>query len=245
MKRFLSFLLAIVVMVSIAAFAEIPAIDTLTDEELAELAVAIEQEQQSRSATAEESAEVEVAQDIILQKGSKGDDVKKLQQRLIELNYLSGGADGDFGGKTEAALKVFQSACGLTADGVANAAVLEKLYAADAPKAKVYQALNFKEISRDPETYKGQDYKFSGKVLQVMEGSSLYGTTTTVLRIATRKNYDDVVYVTYERPNSDKRILEDDRVTVYGVCEGLHTYETIMGGSVTLPKFTAETISFD
>ena len=78
-----------------------------------------------------------------------------------------------------------------------------------------------------------------------MEGSDYGGTTSTAMRIATKGNYDDVVYVTYERPNSDKRILEDDRVTIYGECNGLYTYETIMGGSVTLPKFEAETVSFD
>ena len=32
---------------------------------------------------------------------------------------------------------------------------------------------------------------------------------------------------------------------LYGECSGLYTYETIMGGSVTLPKFEAETVSFD
>lgn len=241
MKRILVWILAAVLMLLSCAMADTPDLASLSEEDLAQLIEAAQAEQKSRAGEEEAPALTEET----MQKGSKGDNVKKLQQRLIELNYLAGGADGDFGGKTEAAVKMFQKDCGLDATGIVDEAMQEKLYADDAPKAKVYNKLNFSDISRDPNAYKGDYYKFSGKVVQVMEGSALYGTTSTVLRIATKGSYDNVVYVTYERPNEDKRILEDDRVTVYGVCEGLHTYETIMDGSVTLPKFTAETVSFD
>ncbi|MDO4864913.1 MAG: peptidoglycan-binding domain-containing protein [Clostridia bacterium] len=47
-----------------------------------------------------------------LQKGSKGEAVKRLQERLIELNYLTGSADGDFGNKTKEAVEKFQRAAG-------------------------------------------------------------------------------------------------------------------------------------
>ena len=248
MKKLVAVLMACLLILAQFALAEIPDISGLTDEELVELAQNIQTEQESRAQGDEaDTAEVgeETDTNITLQKGDKNEDVRALQTRLIELNYLAGGADGDFGGKTEAAVKMFQQACDLEATGIADPTTLEKLYAEDAPIAKVYNTLNFKEISRDPETYKGEYYSFSGKVLQVQEGSDLGGTTSTVMRIATKGNYDNVVYVTYERPNSDKRILEDDRVTVYAECEGLETYTTIMGGSVTLPKFKAETVSFD
>jgi putative chitinase len=57
----------------------------------------------------------------ILRRGSKGDDVKRMQAKL----GLS--ADGDFGPGTEAALRKWQSANGLTADGVAGPKTLSKL----------------------------------------------------------------------------------------------------------------------
>ncbi len=245
MKRVFAVVACLLILAQ-AALAEIPDISALTSEELVQLAqnIQAEQEQRAQNADSEATTLTEPAE-VTLKKGDKNEDVKKMQTRLIELNYLSSGADGDFGGKTEAAVKMFQQACGLEANGVAAPETLDALYAADAPKAKVYNKLNFKEISRDPEAYKGQYYSFTGKVLQVLEGSDYGGTTSTAMRIATKGNYDDVVYVTYERPNSDKRILEDDRVTIYGECNGLYTYETIMGGSVTLPKFEAETVSFD
>lgn len=56
-----------------------------------------------------------------LKRGSKGDEVKKMQAKL----GLT--ADGDFGPGTEAALKKWQTANGLTADGVAGPKTLAKL----------------------------------------------------------------------------------------------------------------------
>ena len=53
--------------------------------------------------------------------GAKGKDVKKLQEKLIELGYLpDGSADGAYGRKTYNAVKKFQYYNGLTADGIAG-----------------------------------------------------------------------------------------------------------------------------
>ncbi len=56
-----------------------------------------------------------------VRQGSKGNDAKLVQQRLIDLKYLSGKADGVFGAKSVAALKAFQEKNGLKDDGVAGA----------------------------------------------------------------------------------------------------------------------------
>jgi len=61
-----------------------------------------------------------------LRLGSKGDDVVKLQQALV----VAGATlkiDGDFGGKTDAAVRAFQGAHGLTVDGVVGAATWSAL----------------------------------------------------------------------------------------------------------------------
>ena len=67
-----------------------------------------------------------------LQNGSTGAEVKKMQQRLKELGYLKGSADGDFGDATEAAVRAFQAQNGLTVDGKAGPATLNKLYSSSA-----------------------------------------------------------------------------------------------------------------
>ena len=59
--------------------------------------------------------------------GMTGNDVYALQERLIELRYLSGVADGVFGAETQAALIAFQKNNGLTEDGNAGSSTLKKL----------------------------------------------------------------------------------------------------------------------
>ncbi len=67
-----------------------------------------------------------------LKKGSSGEKVEKLQERLSELGYYSGPIDGHFGDGTEEAFMLFQEVCGLYVDGIAGSDV-DYLYADDAP----------------------------------------------------------------------------------------------------------------
>lgn len=56
-----------------------------------------------------------------LQKGDKGNDVKALQEKLIELGYLAEGeADGKYGNQTYKAVRKFQAYNGLEQDGIAG-----------------------------------------------------------------------------------------------------------------------------
>ena len=64
-----------------------------------------------------------------LRKGDQGRDVETLQRALAQLGYLSGAQDGNFGTGTETAVKNFQEANGLSADGIAGKLTLEALYA--------------------------------------------------------------------------------------------------------------------
>ena len=70
-----------------------------------------------------------------LKKGSTGADVKKLQQALIDLGYLSDTADGTFGAKTQDAVTLFQAVNGLDADGLAGAKTLALLFSGTALSA--------------------------------------------------------------------------------------------------------------
>ena len=55
-----------------------------------------------------------------LYNGSRGEEVKALQQKLIDLGYLEGTADGIFGNKTEKAVRRFQWKNGMKTDGLAG-----------------------------------------------------------------------------------------------------------------------------
>lgn len=72
-----------------------------------------------------------------LARGDKGAAVRMLQRTLIDLGYLpSGSADGDFGGKTEAAVQAAQGRAGLSATGAADGGFLAALYAGQVPDAQ-------------------------------------------------------------------------------------------------------------
>lgn len=53
-----------------------------------------------------------------LKRGLKGDDVAELQEKLNKLGFNCGEVDGDFGKKTEAAVKALQTAANIEVDGI-------------------------------------------------------------------------------------------------------------------------------
>lgn len=70
-----------------------------------------------------------------LKKNFTGEDVKQLQQALIDLGYLNDVADGTFGTNTEEAVIRFQAVNGLSADGLAGVKTQELLYSGNALSA--------------------------------------------------------------------------------------------------------------
>ena len=53
-------------------------------------------------------------------RGSSGSEVRQIQEKLKRWGYYNGSVDGIYGSKTEVAVKKFQRANGLTADGIAG-----------------------------------------------------------------------------------------------------------------------------
>lgn len=99
--------------------------------------------------------------------------------------------------------------------------------------------VRYEEVARDPDSYKGKKVKITGKVLQVSEG---YRNSIT-LRVASAKDgYGDVWYVTYVRGDNEARILEDDIVVIYGECNGITTYKSVLGAKITIPAAKAKLI---
>jgi len=67
--------------------------------------------------------------------GDHGDAVKKVQKKLKNLGYYSGGIDGDYGNGTKTAVKDFQRRNGLSVTGSVNSKTLSKLNSSSAKKA--------------------------------------------------------------------------------------------------------------
>lgn len=113
------------------------------------------------------------------------------------------------------------------------------------------ESIDFKTLSRNPEKYKGKKYKITGKVIQTLESS---WSNTVELRInMTKETYEyiddvtwsDTIYATVEVPEESDRILEDDIITIWGECDGLYSYESVLGSKVSLPKIDVKYYSID
>lgn len=97
--------------------------------------------------------------------------------------------------------------------------------------------ISYDNLARTPDDYMGERIAMAGRVIQVIEENS--GTT---LRVATDGSYGDVVLAYFRKGLVSSRILEDDKITFYGVSQGLHTYESTIGGMITVPLIYIEQI---
>lgn len=67
------------------------------------------------------------AVEAVSRRGSSGEEVRRIQERLRAWGYLSGEADGVYDARTEEAVRYFQRKNGLSEDGVAGGATLMAL----------------------------------------------------------------------------------------------------------------------
>lgn len=58
--------------------------------------------------------------ETLSQIGSRGQEVRQIQQKLRQLGLYSGSVDGIYGTATQKAVRQFQKNCGITADGIAG-----------------------------------------------------------------------------------------------------------------------------
>lgn len=98
---------------------------------------------------------------VLSKKGSRGEEVKKIQTNLKKWGYYDGSVDGIYGDQTEKAVRYFQKKNGLTVDGIAGNATLKALGIITTPKTDDFSsdyALLARIISAEArgESYQGQ-----------------------------------------------------------------------------------------
>lgn len=101
------------------------------------------------------------------------------------------------------------------------------------------QSISYDELARYPDKYKDTKVKFSGTVVQVCSEASspLYYSS---YRVATSGRYDNVVYIKIDNYGAERRILEDDYITFYGSYDGIYSYKTVLGATMSIPSITVE-----
>ncbi|WP_084002764.1 zinc ribbon domain-containing protein [Dorea sp. D27] len=110
--------------------------------------------------------------------------------------------------------------------------------AEESKKAQGYETgITYEQLARTPDDFEGEKVKFSGKVVQVMEGKS-----DIQIRLAVNDSYDTIMYGSYSPDTVSSRVLEDDHVTIYGTSVGTISYQSTMGGTITIPGVLIEKI---
>ena len=123
--------------------------------------------------------------------------------------------------------------------------------------AAICREISYEDLARNPESHKGEYFKFTGEVIQVMESSGrvdlrinvtrvsfydgledyadLYGDLTDE-EISDASYYQDTIFATAKLKDNGDRILEGDIIEFYGVCQGLYKYISVLGAEVSLPE---------
>lgn len=119
--------------------------------------------------------------------------------------------------------------------------IQEAQAAAAAEAAKGYETgITYDQLARTPDQYVGQKVKFTGKVVQVMEDADV-----NTIRLAVNGDYDKIILGAYNPSIVSQRVLEDDKITVYGTSQGTYTYTTVMNASLTIPSMTIDKVDMN
>ena len=139
--------------------------------------------------------------------GDEGTDIKEMQKRLYELDYLKAGAlTGYFGEETEAAVREFQKKNHIEVDGMVGTETKEALYSEDAiafslyigstgDDVKLYQNTLYKlgYLTTDPDGVYGRDTVNAVKRFQerndlIVDGH--IGPTTKLMLLSSNAKYN-------------------------------------------------------
>lgn len=115
---------------------------------------------------------------------------------------------------------------------------LTKLTAKDKEGYTKFTKKNYGFYAKNPGLHKDEPITFTGKALQVIDGS-----VVTTVRVAVDSDSDKVIYLSLPNDLTTIRILDDDTVIVKGAFTGLYTYSSTRGGEITIPACTDESVS--
>lgn len=170
----------------------------------------------------------------------------KLEQNDTEIAILQGKVDSAkpwFDKKAEEQKKIEEENAKVEAERKAQ----EEKKAEEERKAKEEQEKNkyntpvtYDEIARNPENTLLKKCKFSGEVVQVLEG-----TGKNNLRVAINGDYDKMMLVEYDPSIVSSRILDNDNVVLYGTSAGTTSYTSTMGQKITIPAMLADKIEIN
>ena len=99
---------------------------------------------------------------------------------------------------------------------------------------------NYESFARDEASYINATISFDATVIQVVENEDY-----TRYRMAIDNDSDCIFYAEINSDDMTIRLLEDDEIHATGKYYGLYTYQSTLGGSITIPACTIESYTID
>lgn len=181
------------------------------------------------------------------QKKKKGWQIALIVVGVIVAIGVVGGILGESGGsnKPDSASAAGASGSPVVSDAeeaAAEPAQQESSELSYEEEIATYQPIDYATLARNPDNYKDQKFVMTGEVIQVQEPT--FGKTVQLRINVTKQTYEyidsvtwtDTIYATVQIPDGGNRILDGDIITFYGTCDGLYTYTSVLGSSISLPK---------
>ena len=164
----------------------------------------------------------------------QGDDVLVLQQRLADMGYTEVGTpDGDFGKKTDSAVRNFQIKAGLLADGIVGLITWQALFSSPLSSTGGSQT---KEPSVTPDPY--------FKVLQYGDYSAAVGTLKTILQNLGYPICDPKNNFNLQTVSALKAFQQVNDLTIDGIA-GQVTWAVLTSAkAIPAPQPSIETLKF-
>lgn len=101
----------------------------------------------------------------------------------------------------------------------------------EAEYKKLCKPIAYDDLQRYPGEYKGKHIKLTAVVFQIVdEASSAYSKSEYLV-----KSGGNYYYIKVDNYGADARILENDRITVWGEVDDLYTYYTVFMNTNTVP----------
>ena len=99
--------------------------------------------------------------------------------------------------------------------------------------------ITYDNLARNPDEHAYAAVAFNGEIVQVIEGKD-----EIQCRFAVDGDYDKMIFIGYNPDIVDSRVLEGDNLTIYGTSIGIMTYESTLGGQISIPGVLVKEIRY-
>lgn len=99
------------------------------------------------------------------------------------------------------------------------------------------KTIDYPQLKKNPDRYKGEYVKYTGKILQILEGDNITNIRLAVTPTSYGYNASDVIFIEYVGYTD---FVDDDIITVYGEIYGSYSYKSQAGFDIALPGLLAK-----